>query len=171
METIASQLLEKRCREMLESAIERNDLRRTQGDLSDDILRALEERFAERDWGSLCQLVWIVQCFPDHKFTPLLCTLFDNFRAHVDMESIADAFLDLNDERSVPSLIRALDHHLVGDDLAFHFNKKVIYALARIGTSEALEGINLALTSSEPAIRRAAKRELEIIDGNVESAS
>ena len=87
------------------------------------------------------------------------------------MEGIADAFWDLSDEESVPSLIRALDHHVIGDDLSFHFNNKVIWALARIGTKEALEGINLALTSSEPEIRRAAKRELEIIDGKVESPS
>jgi len=43
---LAAELREKHCREMLAGAIEKNYLRRTHNDLSDDILAALEERFA-----------------------------------------------------------------------------------------------------------------------------
>jgi len=158
---MAMELRERHCRQMLQNVIDKGELHRTDSDLSDDILAALQEQFDRRNFGALCRLVWVIQCFPDHKFTPLLCDLFENYRNEVDMEGIADAFLQLNDERSVPSLIHALNHYVAGDDMAFHFNKKVIYALSRIGTSEAIEGIKSALTSSEGQISNAAKQELE----------
>lgn len=161
---LAVELREKHCREMLQQALDKGDLRRTDAGLSDDILAALQEQFTRRDWGALCRLVWVVQCFPDSSFTPLLCDLFDNYRDEVDMEGLADAFWDLRDERSVPALIRALNHYLAGDELSFHFNKKVIYALARIGTKEALEGIKSAMNSAEAKIRDAARQELERIE-------
>jgi hypothetical protein len=153
---------------MLQQAVDTSLVHRSSGDLTDDILSALGEGLVRREWGALCRLVWLVQCFPDRKFTPLLCEMFDNYRDSVDMEGLADAFWDLNDERAVPSLIGGLDYYVAGDDLSFHFNKKVIHALSRIGTREAIEGIKTALGSPEPEIRRAAEQELERIEGGGE---
>ena len=47
------------------------------------------------------------------------------------------------------------------DDLAFHFNKKVIGALAAIGTREAILKIREALDSPEEPIREFAKKILD----------
>lgn len=169
LKQLAHEMRENHCGEMLQQAVDTSLVRRTSGELTDDILSALHESFIRQDCGVLCRLVWLVQCFPDRKFTPLLCELFDNYLDSVDAEGLADAFWDLNDERTVPSLIGGLNHYVAGDDLSFHFNKKVIHALSRIRTGDAIEGIKSALGSPESEIRRAAEQELERIEGRTES--
>jgi len=71
------------------------------------------------------------------------------------MEAIADAFLDIHDERPVPTIIRALDYCVEGDD-DFHFNRKLVAALHRIWTKEAIDGIKLASHSAQELIRETA---------------
>ncbi|HEU0048041.1 MAG TPA: hypothetical protein VFQ43_10610 [Nitrososphaera sp.] len=72
------------------------------GDFSDDLLEAINQQLAAQNWSAICKLVWAVQRIPDRKFAPLLCDLLDNHRHDVYMEAIADALLDIHDERSVP---------------------------------------------------------------------
>jgi hypothetical protein len=105
---LARKLRVKQCQEMLQRAISTSLIRRTDGDVTDDILTAMNEHYARKDWGALCSLTWLVQCYPNRKFTPLLCELLDNPRDDVYMEAIADAFGDIADERSIPTMIRAL---------------------------------------------------------------
>ena len=59
----------------------------------------------------------------------------------------------------MPALVRALDYYEPGDDDR-NVNKKIIYALARIGTKEAIEGLHLATQNSDEQIRTTAEREL-----------
>ncbi len=129
------------------------------GDFSDDLLEAMNKHKAAQDWSCLFRLIFAVQEFPSCKFTPLLCDLLDNYKQHGYSENIVDALYDIRDERCVPSLIRALDHYEPGDEDR-HFNKKVLYVLARIGTDDAIKGLRLALQSPEEQIRETAEDEL-----------
>lgn len=125
-----------------------------------DILSAMNENYAREDWNALCSLTWLVQCYPDQKFTPLLCELLNNSHDDVYMEAIADAFWDVADERSIPTMIRALDYYVAGDDDR-HFSRKLIHALAKIKTKEAIEGLHIASQNSDELIRQEAQRELD----------
>jgi hypothetical protein len=149
----------KQCEELLGKAIRRSLIRRTDGDVTDDILMAMNECYARKDWSALCSLTWVAQCYPDRKFTPLFCALLDDPH-DVYMEAIADAFWDIADERAVASIIGALDYYVAGDDDR-HFSRKLIHALAKINTTEAVEGLHIASHNTDEMIRREARRELD----------
>ena len=134
------------------------ELRRA-GDFNDDLLEAITRESAKRDWRCVNLLVGIVHWNPEPRFTPLLCELLDNHRAEVNVEVIADTLDYLEDGRAVPALVRALNYFVPGDD-SYRFNKKVLSALARTGSPEAVEGLNSALQSSEVEIRETAREEL-----------
>jgi hypothetical protein len=125
------------------------------GDFSDDLLTAMKEQIAAQNWGCLCKLVWIAGWFPSRKFTLLLREVLDNHRHDVLMEAVADALLIIKDERSVSSLINALDYYVDGDG-GYHFNRKLVIALENIGTKEALNGVRLAAESPHEFIREDA---------------
>src|SRR5205085_2221125 len=110
-------------------------------DLREDLREALQQQFDANQWGNLLRLIFLVQGsieispkglihrgYPDRKFTSFLCNLLDNHRHDIFMEAIVDALFDIADERSVPSLINALECSLPGDD-DYHFNRKIIQAL------------------------------------------
>jgi hypothetical protein len=88
---------------------------------------------------------------------PLLAKLLDEREDDGCMEAIVDTLNVMTDARAVSSLKHALSYRMPGDDLAFHFNKKVINALARIGTTEAEAEIEDATKDPEEAIRSFAK--------------
>ena len=134
------------------------------GDFNDELLAAMKEELTEGRWGCLCKLIWSIPSPPSRIFTTILCDLLDNHRHIEIMEAVADAMFDLKDERAIPSLIGALDHYLIGDP-DFHFNRKILYALANIGTQDAIDGIKGALRSPEKIISSTARRELERIGG------
>jgi hypothetical protein len=126
------------------------------GDYSDDLLEALNSQLKEGNRRNLSKLIWAVEGVPDRKFTPLLCELLDKHRYDGYMEALADMLSDIRDEKSVPCLIRALDYYVEGDG-SNNFNIKLLFALDRIGTTEALDGIKLALHSPKELIRETAK--------------
>ena len=133
-------------------------------DFSDALLEAAEQQALERNWGCICRLIWVMQRLPNKDFVPLLCKLLDERADEVYMEAVVDALNIMSDVRAIEPLRRALSYRMPGDDLAFHFNKKVIGALARIGTAEARTVIAEALQSSDEPIRVFAQdilRELE----------
>jgi hypothetical protein len=132
-------------------------------DLESNLLDALEEARTNEDWGCICKLLWVVERRPSRKFTLFLSDLLDNSRHDVFMEALVDALTLIKDERSVPSLLRALNYYVVGDDLAYHFNRKVIQALANIGTEDAIEGIRKALSDPREPIRAEAEKTLRAI--------
>lgn len=131
------------------------------GDFSDDLLSVMQERITAQDWPGLNSIIHAIFLIPpDRRFTELLCGLLDNHRYDGYMEAVADALIDISDERSVPCIIRTLDYYVYGDD-DFHFNRKLIVALYKIGTQESIEGINLALNSPKELIRKEAKEALK----------
>ncbi|MDQ3802895.1 MAG: HEAT repeat domain-containing protein [Acidobacteriota bacterium] len=128
-------------------------------DYSDYLLAAMDEQRRLRNLPAISKLIWGVADAPSRKFTPLMCDLLDHHRYDGYMEAIADLLFDIGDERAVPSLIRALSYHVEGDS-SHQFNRKLIYALNRIGTPAAIEGIRSAAQSPHALIREAANEVL-----------
>lgn len=130
------------------------------GDYSDELLAALEQQRARENWLGVSKLVRAVLWVPYRKFTPFICDLLDHHRRDGYMELLADLLIDLHDERSVPSIISALDYHVQGDG-SWHFNRKLVEALDRIGTPKAIEGVKLAAQSPHELIREEAEEILQ----------
>ena len=126
------------------------------GDFSDDLLDVMKDAVAAQDWPRLNAMLHVAFLVPDRKFTPLLCDVLDHHREESDMEALADLLFDIRDERSVPALIRAFDYYLPVDD-DFHFNRKVLHALYRIGTEEGISVVTQALHSRKELIRETAE--------------
>jgi hypothetical protein len=133
---------------------------RSAGDFVDDLQEAIERQAHEKRWGCLCRLIWVVQRFRDKRFVPVLSKLLEAREDDSYTEAIVDALIVLPDERAVSALSHALAYMLPGDDLAFHFNRKVITALSSIGTEEAIAAIRTALNSPEEPIRAFAEQSL-----------
>jgi hypothetical protein len=129
-------------------------------DISGYLNEVMKEQLNEKNWGCLCRLIFIVQRHPSSKYIPLLCNLLDNYREEVFMEAIVDALLIIEDKESVPSLIRALDYNLPGDESG-HFNRKIVIALANIGTASAVEGIRNTLNHPKELAREEAEKCLQ----------
>jgi len=132
---------------------------RMAGECNDQLFEAIQENYAAHNWRCLGLLVGIIHWNPDPRFTPILCDLLDNHKAHVSAEDIADTLDYIQDARAVPSLIRSLDYYEPGDEDR-NLNKKIIHALANIGNDEAIEGLRLAAQNPDEQIRITAEREL-----------
>jgi len=130
----------------LVEGLERNGFREALGE-------AITEQAANRNWTCLCRLIWVLHRFPNPDIVPLLARLLYEREDDGCMEAIVDALNVMTDARAVGSLKHALSYRMPGDDLAFHFNKKVINALARIGTPEAEAAIAEAMEDPEPIIQ------------------
>lgn len=120
------------------------------------LLAAAEQQAHEMKWRCVCRLIWVMQRLPDKQFVPFLSQLLDDRQNDGCMEAVVDALNVMPDKSAVIALRKALSYRLPGDDLAFHFNKKVILALDRIGTDEALSAIRTAEESPEEPIREFA---------------
>ena len=118
---------------------------------------AITETAANSHWICLCRLIWVLHRFPNPDLVPLLARLLYERVDDGCMEAIVDTLNVMTDARAVGSLKHALSYRMPGDDLAFHFNKKVINALARISTPEAEAAITEAMEDPEPTIRLFAK--------------
>lgn len=127
-----------------------------EGDFRGELLDAMHERYQLQDWRNLGRLIWAVGLLPDRMFTELLCDVLDNHKHDEYMEAVADALIDISDEHAVPCIVRALNYRVEGDS-GCHFNRKLINALFKIGTKEAVEGMKQALNSREGLIRESAK--------------
>jgi HEAT repeat protein len=131
------------------------------GDYRSDLLAALRERQAAGDLGTLLWLLFAVQRTGDPIFTPLLCELLDDPRHDCSyMEAIADALGDIQDERAVPCIVKALDFEIETDP-DYKFNQKLLSALSRIGTPEAIAALERAADDPRELVGEAARDYLE----------
>jgi|SRR5581483_9516317 len=129
------------------------------GDFSEDLIKAIHEQIAIGDKAAISGLVHLAHLTNLDKFAPLFCELLDNYRYDGYMEEVAELAMYMKDERMVPSLIRALDFTVGGDD-DNHFNRKLVQALGRIGTPEAIEGLKLAAQHGHELVREEAEEQL-----------
>jgi len=128
---------------------------------AETIDRLLRQEWEAQNWGMVQSLVVIAMLRPSGRYVDLLCRMLDELHPEVLHEDVAELLFDIGDERSVPSLVRALQAELPGDH--FHgLNKKCIWALGKIGTNDAIRAIEACLCSEHEEIREAAKRELDI---------
>jgi|ERR1041385_1033181 HEAT repeat protein len=130
------------------------------GDSNEDLLEAMSRERTHERWGCLLKLIWAIPEPTPIIFSSMLSQLLDNHRHIEIMEAIADKMYSLKDPDTVGSLVGVLDYSLSGDDDC-HFNRKIIYALANIGSPEAISAIRNSLNSPEETIRRTARKELD----------
>ena len=116
---------------------------RTLGDISDDLLEAINEQFDRKNWGALFRLIGIIHYSPSKKFTRILCEILDNHKEQGIAENVVDALFSIEDESSILALTRSLDYYEPGDDDR-HLNRKIIDTLLKIGTPDAIASIKLA---------------------------
>ena len=116
---------------------------RTLGDISDDLLEAINEQFDRKNWGALFRLIGIIHYSPSKKFTRILCEILDNHKEQGIAENVVDALFSVEDESSILALTRSLDYYEPGDDDR-HLNRKIIDTLLKIGTPDAIASIKLA---------------------------
>ena len=133
---------------------------RTLGDISDDLLEAINEQFDGKNWGALFRLIGIIHYSPSKKFTRILCEILDNHKEQGIAENVVDALFSVEDESSILALTRSLDYYEPGDDDR-HLNRKIIDTLLKIGTPDATASIKLALNNDDPIIREAAQAALD----------
>jgi hypothetical protein len=132
---------------------------RGMGNISDELLEALEEQYSLKNWGGLFRLFGILYSSPDKRYIPILCEMLDAHKDKGIAENVVDILDVIQDERSVPCLARSIDYYEPGDEDRY-LNRKVIYALSRIGTPEAVEAIRGARENEDENIRTAAIEEL-----------
>jgi thymidine kinase len=106
--------------------------------------------------------LWIIaaQIHPSPRYLDSLCRILEQDNACIWHEGIVDILYDLADERSVPSLEKALSYEYRSDptrELAI----KILATLDEIGTPEALDIVRRCLQSSSERIREEAKLLLE----------
>lgn len=140
---------------------------KTIGDYNHELLAAMQKEVLAERWGCLCKLIWAMPEPTPVIYRDILCSFLDSHRQIEIMEAVVDRMFTLKDEQAVPSLVGVLDHSLIGD-ADFHFNRKVLYALANIGSPAAIAGITSALQSPEEIIRTTAKKELDRIKATKE---
>jgi hypothetical protein len=118
------------------------------GEFSEELKNAIEEKSAQQRWGCVCRLIWAVQRFPNRSLVPVLTSLLDAREDYAYLEAVVDALIIIPDDRAVESLKRALALRVPGDDLAFHFNKKVAQAIP-IGDHDGIARMRTTIVSTD----------------------
>jgi HEAT repeat protein len=100
---------------------------------------------------------WIVaaQFHPSIKYLESLCKILECDSTQIWHEGIVDILFDLEDERSIPSLEKALTHEFDFDPWR-HLGVKILETLYVIDTPKAFEIIKRFLRSSSPELRKRA---------------
>lgn len=125
------------------------------------ILEAMQEELVKQNWTALSFLVIAARKKPSHTYVPLLCSILDAANSQVPMcgaliEDVVELLSQIPDVRSIPSLSKAIDLNLPGDEDNHWLNRKVIRALEVMGTPPAIEVLKKALKSPWEEIREDA---------------
>ena len=112
------------------------------------------------DASKILRLLWAISLSPSPTFSPTLCALLESGKGSLYIEAVVDAMHDVADEASVPCLRTALEREERWDQ-DFAFNRKILWALERIGTPDAMEAVRSALESEHVRIRGTAEEILE----------
>jgi hypothetical protein len=121
-------------------------------------LRSTRER---GDWLGFELYVIAAQHHPSAAYTETLCAVLDERREDINNEDIVDALNEGQDPAAVPCLRRAVRWVPESDEFGQQ-PRKVVWALQRIGTPEALDAIREEVTPDLPEnVVDAAQRALE----------
>lgn len=124
------------------------------------LLNELHRQAELDDAGKLFRLLWTISLSPSTIFIPALCTLLEDKKGNYYIEAVVDAMHIVADPTSVSYLRSALGRYEPWDQ-DFTFNRKILWALERIGTPEALEVISSTLKNEHTRIRDTAEEILE----------
>jgi HEAT repeat protein len=124
------------------------------------IAEALRANRASGDWLTFEKYVIAALRHPSPAYTETLCAVLDERRDDINSEDIVDALNDARDPAAIPALRRAIGW--VGESDEFgQLPRKAVWALARIGTREALAAIREQVTPDLPeAVVEAAEHVL-----------
>ena len=129
------------------------------------LLDELQRQVDLDDEPKILFLLWAVSlAAPSPVFTPILCLLLEEKKGCYYLEAAVDAMHDVADEASVACLRAALGREEPWDQ-DFAFNRKILWALERIGTPEAVDAIRSALNNKHARISETAEEILERLGG------
>jgi hypothetical protein len=113
----------------------------------------------EEDWGRFSRYVVAAMHHPDRSYVPILCSVLDRQLPEVNNEDVVSLLDGIADPRSVPCLVKAMWWEPDWDEY-LQLAKKCVWALARIGTPEAIEALRDAATVGSDILREEAQYEL-----------
>ena len=112
------------------------------------------------DWGRFEQYVVAAMHHPDPRYVPILCPVLQRQDSQREQRRHRRPLLDeIADPRSVPFLVEAMWWKPDWDEY-LQLAKKCVWALARIGTPEAIEALRDAATVGSDILREEAQYEL-----------
>jgi HEAT repeat protein len=129
-------------------------------DVRECIAEGLQRALATEDWLSLDKLLIAADRHQSRMYAAVLCEVLRRRVDKVSNENVVDLLADLREPSSVPCLEEALEWRPPWDDYR-HLAVKVVWALAAIGTEEALAVLRRAAQSDSERVRKASVEELE----------
>jgi hypothetical protein len=125
------------------------------------IASELTAAFDARDWRVLQALVLVCAKQPSASYAHILCRILDEASEQMTNEDVVDVLDQIREPSTVSALWRAASYDLSIDE--FHnLNKKCVYALGHISTSEAEAALSeIAKRNSFAEVRRAASQVLQ----------
>ena len=132
------------------------------GDVRECIVSGLSSSAALARWTRFDSYVIAALRQPDRAMTPILCAVLERRDSHVPanvIDDIVDLLHDIGDPAAVGALERAMLHPPEWDEY-YHFARKCLWALLKIGTPEAIAAVRRATQSDIPDIREEAVRKL-----------
>ena len=128
--------------------------------VEDQILIELEHYFEKRNWSTLQLLVLAAGEKLSSKYVEILCEILLEGSEHMNNEDIVVILDELEDEKAIPALSKAIQFEFE-DDESHHLNLKCIDALANIGGDMAIDVIKNAVDSSFDEVKEMAQRYLD----------
>lgn len=111
------------------------------------------------DWDAFEAYLGAAYLYPSRVMTPLLCTVLDRHDRRVPNEDLLEVLTAIADERSVGSLVRALRWEPEWDEFKA-IAVKCIWALAAVGTPEAMAALVDASVEGPEVVRDWARSKL-----------
>ena len=128
-----------------------------------EVIQELEKYLSNPDYPGASFIMSAAWSNLSKDYTPILCQILNN-QSHYGLHELAIELLEvLRDERAVPVLSKALTYRW-SYDIWFIVPRKSLFALAEIGTPEAIMIITEATQSPEELIRDDANMILESFD-------
>ena len=119
-------------------------------DLEPCIAAGLRATRESGDWLAFETYVIAAQTHPSPSYTETLCAVLDERHEDINNEDIVDALNEGQDPAAVPSLRRAVTWVPDTDEFGQQ-PRKVVWALNRIGTPEAMQAIREEVTPDLPS--------------------
>lgn len=128
--------------------------------VEDCISSGLRRASEGEDWLMLDHYVLAALYHPSHAYTKVLCEVLERRDLDVNYEDIVDVLAEIRDSASIACLKEALSWEPDWDEYR-NLAVKCIWALAAIGTPDAVAAIRDAATCDALEVREAAAYELK----------